>query len=612
MSDVNSSRQSGIRSAGNRLARSLRLFKRVVDLLRYSDQRLSLLVFVLTLAEIALTLGGFFAIKHVVQTVAQSDTLRADAGQEFLIVSAVLALFLSGRICQGLANYFRAAQGYVVTDYVNKAIQERAVAADLSFFDSALYYDNLERARQAGAGRPARVIANVLNVVRGGLMLGGITMVVATIEWMLLPISLCAVLIVLWVQLRFTRERFERHRALVQQERHATYADWLMTSETFAKEIRLWDLGAYLRKLYTDVRLKTRKKYLAIEWRKTMADMSVAVIGTGLFAVAGAFILYRFNSGQATLPDVVMVVLLMLRAETVGRAFVANLSKLYDDQLFLNQLFVFLDLKPDIENRDTARALPPPGEDGIRMENVSFSYPTTETPALEDVSLHLKPGQFTALVGGNGSGKTTLIKLLCRLYDPQTGRITFNGVDVRELDPLAYRRQFSVIFQDFVQFAYSGSDNLRVAELGAQSNAERVKHAAQLTGADAVLQALPKGYDTLLSRMFDDGVELSGGQWQKVALARAIFPQSQFVILDEPTSAIDPNAEAALFEGFRDKLEGRGALVISHRLSTVRMADYTYVLEEGRIVEHGTHDALIKLNGSYAAMFERQGRSYRS
>lgn len=612
MSDVNSSRQSGIRSAGNRLARSLRLFKRVVDLLRYSDQRLSLLVFVLTLAEIALTLGGFFAIKHVVQTVAQSDTLRADAGQEFLIVSAVLALFLCGRICQGLANYFRAAQGYVVTDYVNKAIQERAVAADLSFFDSALYYDNLERARQAGAGRPARVIANVLNVVRGGLMLGGITMVVATIEWMLLPISLCAVLIVLWVQLRFTRERFERHRALVQQERHATYADWLMTSETFAKEIRLWDLGAYLRKLYTDVRLKTRKKYLAIEWRKTMADMSVAVIGTGLFAVAGAFILYRFNSGQATLPDVVMVVLLMLRAETVGRAFVANLSKLYDDQLFLNQLFVFLDLKPDIENRDTARALPPPGEDGIRMENVSFSYPTTETPALEDVSLHLKPGQFTALVGGNGSGKTTLIKLLCRLYDPQTGRITFNGVDVRELDPLAYRRQFSVIFQDFVQFAYSGSDNLRVAELGAQSNEERVKHAAQLTGADAVLQALPKGYDTLLSRMFDDGVELSGGQWQKVALARAIFPQSQFVILDEPTSAIDPNAEAALFEGFRDKLEGRGALVISHRLSTVRMADYTYVLEEGRIVEHGTHDALIKLNGSYAAMFERQGRSYRS
>lgn len=612
MSEVNSSRQSGIRSAGNRLARSLRLFKRVVDLLRYSDQRLSLLVFVLTLAEIALTLGGFFAIKNVVQTVAQSDTLRADAGQEFLIVSAVLALFLCGRICQGLANYFRAAQGYVVTDYVNKAIQERAVAADLSFFDSALYYDNLERARQAGAGRPARVIANVLNVVRGGLMLGGITMVVATIEWMLLPISLCAVLIVLWVQLRFTRERFERHRALVQQERHATYADWLMTSETFAKEIRLWDLGAYLRKLYTDVRLKTRKKYLAIEWRKTMADMSVAVIGTGLFAVAGAFILYRFNTGQATLPDVVMVVLLMLRAETVGRAFVANLSKLYDDQLFLNQLFVFLDLKPDIENRDTARALPPPGEDGIRMENVSFSYPTTETPALEDVSLLLKPGQFTALVGGNGSGKTTLIKLLCRLYDPQTGRITFNGVDVRDLDPLAYRRQFSVIFQDFVQFAYSGSDNLRVAELGGQSNAERVKHAAQLTGADAVLQALPKGYDTLLSRMFDDGVELSGGQWQKVALARAIFPQSQFVILDEPTSAIDPNAEAALFEGFRDKLEGRGALVISHRLSTVRMADYTYVLEEGRIVEHGTHDALIKLNGSYAAMFERQGRSYRS
>lgn len=595
-----------------KLTQSLDLWRKVMGLLRFSSRWLGIAVFGLTLLEIALTLGGLFVIKTLVETIAGSDDLRADIRPILTNAILVLGLFLAGRIANSVANYYRSAQGFVVTDYVNRAIQERAVAADLSFYDSSLYYDSLQRARQAGAGRPAQVVANVLNVVRGALLLGAIIVIIVTIEWRLLPVSLIAVVLIMIVQIRFTRERFERQRQLVPKERASIYADHLMTHELYAKEIRLWDLGGYLRDIYMRLRVSMRQQYLAIERRKALSESAVALVGTLLFMGATGFMLYQFSNERASLSDLVMVILLLLRAETAGRNFVSSLSALYDDQLYLIQLFRFLELKPQIEAGHSTAAVPAPTDDGVQLHNVSFRYPEAETLALHDVSLQLRPGRFTALVGGNGSGKTTLIKILCRLYDPYEGTVTYNGVDVRTLDPLSYRKQFSVIFQDFVKFAFTGRDNLRVSELGQEADAPRLERAATLTGAHEVLEELPKGYDTILSRMFDGGVELSGGQWQKVALARAVFPTSKFVILDEPTSAIDPNAEAELFEGFRDKLEGRGALVISHRLSTIRMADYTYVLEKGRIVEQGTHDDLIAKGGPYAQMFERQGRGYRS
>lgn len=597
-----------------KFSRSFVLWGKVFALLKYSSKRLGVFVFIATILEITLTLGALFAVKIAVDDIAQATATDAsvDLVRVIWAISIVLGLFLAGRIMQSVANFFRAAQGFVVSDYVNRAIQERAVAADLSFYDSSLYYDNLERARQAGAQRPAQVISNALNVFRGGMMLLGIAAVLFFVEWRLLPISLIAVGLMLIVQISFTRQRFQLQRALIQKERHASYADWVMTSQSFAKEIRLWNIGAYLRARYMDIRKEVRADYLTIERRKSIAESLVAVVGTLVVLASAAFILYRFSTGQAELSDLIMVVLLLVRAETAGRDFVMSLSKLYDDQLFLTQLFGFLDLKPVIEGNTARKPLPAAPEKGVSLNNVTFSYPAAERPALSDVSLQIKPGQFTALVGGNGSGKTTLIKLLCRLYDPQQGTVTYDGMDVREFDPVAFRRQFSVIFQDFAQFAYTGRDNMRLSDLGRDSDEARLQTIAKMTGAHEVLEDLPQGYETLLSRMFDGGVELSGGQWQKIALSRAIFPESKFIILDEPTSAIDPNAEAELFDGFRDKLEGRGALVISHRLSTIRQADYTYVLDRGRIAEEGTHQELISQNGRYAEMFERQGRGYRS
>ncbi|MEM8979239.1 MAG: ABC transporter ATP-binding protein [Pseudomonadota bacterium] len=601
-----------VRQIRDRLKISSEIFSKVLALLRYSDRRLGIMALSVTLLEIFLTLGAFYAVKRVIDVLARTPNIEENMGRVFGLITVVLLLFVVGRILNSVAVYFRSAQGYVVSDYVNQAIQERAVAADLSFYDSALYYDSLERARQAGAQRPAIVISNALSVFRSSIMLGGIMVLFATIEWRMLPVVLIAVLLILVVQLRFTRERFQRQKELVQNERQGWYADWLMTSGTIAKEIRLWNLGPYLRDFFMKIRVQVRSDYLGIERRKAFAEVFATLVGGLLFLAAGAFILSQVRNGQAGLSDLVLIILLLQRAEMSGRDLVSSLSRLYDDQLFLSQLFSFLDLKPVISVSKGETAIPPFLENGLCLENVTFTYPGAEKPALENVSMQIKPGHFTALVGGNGSGKTTLIKLMCRLYDPQDGRITFGGIDIRELDPIAYRKELSVIFQDFIQYAYSGTANIKISDITAQDDLDRTMKAARVSGAHEVLVALPNGYDTVLSRMFDQGVELSGGQWQKIALSRAIFPNSKLVILDEPTSAIDPNAEAELFENFREKMDGRATLVISHRLSTIRQADYTYVLEGGRIAEEGSPDSLIAGQGLYAEMFARQGRGYRA
>jgi ATP-binding cassette subfamily B protein len=248
---------------------------------------------------------------------------------------------------------------------------------------------------------------------------------------------------------------------------------------------------------------------------------------------------------------------------------------------------------------------------GFSVEGVSFRYPTSDRPVLEDVQFTIGPGEVVALVGDNGSGKTTLAKLLCRLYDPTAGRIAVDGVDLRELDPVALRREISVIFQDYVHYPLSARENIWIGDVEADPLSAAVIRAAEQAGAAPLIARLPRGYDTILGGQFEDGVELSVGEWQKVALARAFLRDAQLVILDEPTSSMSARAEAEVFEAMRGLLDGKAALLVSHRFSTVRMADRICVLEQGRIVEQGTHDELVRLGGTYAGMYEQQARRYR-
>jgi ATP-binding cassette, subfamily B, bacterial len=299
------------------------------------------------------------------------------------------------------------------------------------------------------------------------------------------------------------------------------------------------------------------------------------------------------------------------RGESALQALLSGLSGLYEDNLFLNNLYEFLNLKPKLRDAEYPKAFPSPVEQGIILDQVNFQYGNTPRQALHDISLTIHPQETIALVGENGSGKTTLVKLLCRLYDPTSGRITVDGVDLQDIAIADLRQQVSVIFQDYAKYHFSAGENIRLGNAQHPTNSDKIEQAARRSGAHEVIADLPKGYETILGKFFDNGEELSVGQWQKVALARAFLREAQLIVLDEPTSAMDPKAEYEVFQKFRDLTRDQMAVIVTHRLSTVKMADRIYVLEKGHIIEQGSHTELLQLNGTYARLFEVQAQSYR-
>lgn len=590
------------------------LFKKVLQLLRFSDLRLSIIVTLFTLVEAVITIAALYAIKVLIDVLTvqfEAEQASIDTGQIVLYLGFTGLVILCAAVLLTVGNYLRTKHGMLVGDYVDREIHARAVKVDLAFYESSKYFDSLSLARKGGAQRPASVVSGVLVMLRSAALLVAVLIMIAGVDWRLLPTILLAMCLALVVRLRFTRQLFDWYRNFIQLERRSSYLDDLMTSNIHAKEIRLGGLGAHLNDAYTVLRTRIRTEHLELERRRSVAETIVAILGVLIFAGATAFLISEKLAGNATVGDIVLFVLLFRRAETSGKEFIGHTTKLYDDRLYLGQLFDFLEVEPEINPPDAPAAMPQPIKQGLKFENVSFQYPGSSNPALEHIDLEIKPGQVVALVGTNGSGKTSLIKLLARLYDPTSGRITLDGQDVRSFDPNAYRAAFSIVFQDFSRYSDTVSDNIRFQDVDQEPSQENIERAARLAGADRFVGKLTHGYDTTLTRVFDGGEELSIGQWQQLALARAFYSESDFMILDEPSSALDPGFEFTLFENFPERLNGRGALLISHRLSTVRMADYTYVLHDGALVESGTHEDLIAKGGHYAGLFEKQGRNYR-
>jgi len=594
---------------------SLILWRKLFEILRVSSRNISLIVAALSVVEASAGIAVLYLIKRLVDEIsAQLGDAGSlgDTGQIFVYLGLIGLMMVLTVAFQRLAEYARHRQGTEVADYVDRQIHERAIAVDLGFYESPLYHDSLQRARAAGSQRPAQVVTTLAQFFRSIVFLVAILALMASLDWRLVPVLLVSMGVALVVRLYFTRILFRWKHRRAQMERRAGYLDWLLTSEHHAKELRIGRLGGELRDRYSRLRRHIRTEQLDIEKRKMLAEVGAAAGAALVFFGATTWLVLRVIDGNLGLGDLVLFLLLFRRAESSGREFVSALSALYDHQLFLTQLFDFFAVEPTLVAPANPAPIPQPMSEGIKFHNVGFSYPNNDAPALSEIDFSLPAGKVTAIVGENGSGKTSLIKLLCRLYDPDTGYITLDGIDIRNFDPPAYRRIFSVIFQDYARYAETAAENIRFGDIEAAPDDPRISHAAELGGASGFLSQLPKGMQTPLTRLFDDGRELSLGQWQRVALSRAFFPKSQVVIMDEPTSAVDPRAEAELFENFKARLEGRGALIISHRLSTIRMADRIYLLENGRVLESGTHDELVAQDGRYAALFARQAHAFLS
>jgi len=582
--------------------------RRALLLAIQSGPLLLLLMTGLAFLQGGVTIAVLYLLRLVVDGLVVA---RATEFAQVLSLLTILGLVIVVQVAlRSASDLLRQVQTQAVTDHVYELIQNHSIALDIAHYEHAETHNALHRAQHQASSQPQRVVNGLVRLIQGGVSLAAIVGVLYLLSPLLTILLILISLPGLYVRLRFARRLYTWNKQNTTSERHAAYYNVLLINPAFAKEIRLFELGNLFAQRFRNLRHKLRNERLAIASRQALAQFAVQGGATAVIIAAFAFVAYRAVQGLLSIGSVAMYFHAFQRGQAALQDITASLGELYESSLFVSSLDEFLAMQPTITAPAQPVPLPRPMQTSIVFEQVSFRYPGTEHAVLDKIDLTLRPGEVIALVGPNGAGKTTLIKLLCRLYDPSAGRVTIDGIDLREVDPVMLRREMSVVFQDYVHYHMTAAENIWVGNTQRPLDYERVVAAARQSGVDQALRRLQDGYDTLLGRWFEDGGELSIGEWQKIALARAFFRDTQVMILDEPTSALDAEAEYEVFKSFRTLIGDRSVILISHRLSTVRMADRIYVLEHGRIVESGTHDELMQYGQRYAHLFETQARPY--
>lgn len=556
--------------------------------------------------------GGLpIAALYMMKLIVDSVSIGASIERVLFLIGLAGSVGLLMVICNSASNFIGEVQTIMVSDHIQDILHAKSVEADLEYYENPKYHEILHRAQQGSISRPAQIVSGLLQAGQSCVSLFAALGLMASVNWVISLALIAVTLPSALVQVRYAKKLYLWQRKYTTKERMAWYRHWLLTSNEHAKELKLFNLGSLFIRQYRDLREEIRKERLSLVFRQSTFDLgSQAMV---LIVVFGslAYIANQVLLGSITIGSMIMCFGAVQQSQSSLSAFLTNLARLYEDNLFLIDLHEFLQLEPKVVEPLNPVKIPLPLEQGISFNHVSFGYPGSGSLVLKDVDFRVGSGQVVALVGENGSGKSTLVRLLCRLYDPQGGNICIDGINLRDYSTVDLRRNIGVVFQDYVRYCMTARENIRLGNVEAQVNDKRIYEAAERSGADEFISSLKEGYDTVLGKWFEDGTELSVGEWQKIALARAFLRDSQIIILDEPTSSLDPRAEDEVFKKFRQLAEGRLALVISHRLSTVATADYIYFLKDGIITEKGTHQKLMDLGGEYAQLFKIQAKHYR-
>jgi ATP-binding cassette subfamily B protein len=526
------------------------------------------------------------------------------------LVGMELGIAVVGEALARLSSLLESLLGDLFGNRLSVRLMEHAATLDLAQFEDSEVYDHLERARRQTTGRIGlfTLLLGTAQDLITLVSLAGVLLV--QLPWLLLLLTI-AVLPAFLGEAHFASLGYSLLFQWTPERRLLDYLRYMGASDDSAKEVKLFGLSGFLIGRYSELsdRFYAENKQLAI--RRNLVSTLLVTVGTLGYYGAYAVIIYRTVMGDFTIGTLTFLAGSFRQSRALIQSVLIALSSIYEQSLYLSDLFTFFEVRPTVVSKPGARPVPRPIATGFRFDNVGFRYPGSQRWAVRHLTFTLEPHERIALVGENGAGKTTLVKLLSRLYDPDEGRILLDGVDLREYDLQSLRQNIGIIFQDFVRYDFVLRENIGVSQVDALDDDARIREAARRSLADSVAQRVPQGFDQMLGRRFENGVELSGGEWQKVALARAYMRDAQVLILDEPTAALDARAEYEVFQRFADLTQGRMAVLISHRFSTVRMADRILVLKGGELVDDGTHEELVARGGLYAELFSLQAAGYR-
>jgi ATP-binding cassette subfamily B protein len=553
---------------------------------------------------------GKLIVDGVVSSIQQGpDPERIRSVFVYLILELILFL-----LATGLNQARRLIQQLIQLQLANRIRGEiigKALSLDLAFFEHPDFYDRLQNARRESGYKPVDLINDTFLIVQNTITLISFAVLLLRFSPWLIIILLAASIPAFIAETRFSEEGFRLLTRRAPETRQINYLARLLTEDASAKEIKLFNLGDTLLARYMTLFDKFFREDKSLAMRRAVAGFGLGLIATLGFYGSYAWIVWHTVQGKISLGDMTLYLAIFRQGQSTFQAILSAVGSIYENNLFMANLFDFLGLKPQMGVAARNHALPVPLRSGIEFRAIGFRYPEREEWALRDINLTIRRGEKIALVGPNGAGKTTLIKLLTRLYDPTEGTILIDGIDIRELDPLDLRQRIGVIFQDFVRYHLPASENIGFGQIEALDRMDRIIASARKSGAHAIVESLPDGYQTMLGRWFHGGHELSVGQWQKIALARAFMRDAEILVLDEPTASLDAETEYEIFRHFQDLTIGKMAILISHRFSTVRMADRIVVIQEGRIAEIGSHQDLLRREGIYAHLFSMQAEGYR-
>jgi len=560
----------------------------------------------------------FWVGKLILDSVLAAKAGTAPIGDVWSFLAIEIAIVIAGEILARASSLVESLLGDLFSNNMSVTLMEQAAKLDLAQFEDPTFYDHLERARRQTVGRIA-LLTLLLSMMQDALTLitlGGA--LIAYSPWLLL-LLLIAVIPSFLGETHFASLAYSLLFRWTPERRQLDYLRFVGASDKTAKEVQMFGLAPWLTDRYRTLAQKFYEENRSLSLRRGLVSAALSILGTIGYYAAYAIILVRAVRGDITIGMLTFLAASFARGRDVIQGILLSASNVYEQALYLRDLFVFLDMKPTIASKPGAIAVPEPIRHGFMFEDVGFRYPGSDRWAIRHVNLAIRPGERIALVGENGAGKTTITKLIARLYDPTEGRITLDGADLRDYDLARLRRAIGVIFQDFVRYDMRFDENIGVGEIesvrrdldNGSGTPASITTAAENSLAASLLPRFARGYQQMLGRRFDEGVDLSGGEWQKIALARAYIRDAQVLILDEPTAALDARAEYEVFLRFSELVAGRTAVLISHRFSTVRMADRIVVLRNGAVEEEGSHEELLAKGGLYEELFAMQAAGYR-